>query len=338
MSEPTIKEHSLIPTIALSTALCVAAVLVGYEIGRTVQPLGLSELVVVLLAYLAIPVVITTAAYAIGWYGKKRAVTYVAPTWVFRPTELTLDEAKSLAKEYPTANVRLVAYGRMWYFMVPPVLILLILAIPLYAADIDASLWSVAPAVYAASLGAATAIAVYGAFRATANDATNDFDLSFLRETIWLGGVQAQVPGLTRVRVGLEVAEFAGYRVFREPHVIATVQGIEEESRIQAWSEEVGALKRLLAYLATGHGHGRIVWSWHARDRDFWKTTGSGTSGYYVRPPVRTRAREMSVKDVELVTRNAVGLVALEWLRAHPDDTTVLDVLNRIGANPPAPS
>ncbi|MHA1247461.1 MAG: hypothetical protein ACTSPE_09065 [Candidatus Thorarchaeota archaeon] len=336
MSEPTIKEHSLIPTIALSTALCVTAVLVGYEIGRTVQPLGLSELVVVLLAYLAIPVVITTAAYAIGWYGKKRAVTYVAPTWVFHHTELTLDEAKSLAKEYPTANLRLVAYGRMWYFVVPPVLLLLILAIPMYATDLDTGLWSLAPAVYAVSLGAATAIAAYGAFRATANDATDDFSLNLLRETIWLGGVQERVPGVTNVRVGFEVAEFASYRVFREPHVIAAAQGIEEASRIEAWSEEVGALKRLLAYLATGRG--RVVWSWHARDRDFWKTTGPDTPGYYVRPPVRTRVREMSVKDIDLVTRNAVGLVALEWLRAHPDDTTVLDVLNRIGASLPAPS
>ena len=71
-------------------------------------------------------------------------------------------------------------------------------------------------------------------------------------------------------------------------------------------------------------------WWWQTRDRNFRKYVGNDQDGYYVQPPVQSLVKELGVKDVRLVTENAVAILLLEWMRIHGEDAKLKEILAKL--------
>jgi len=330
MTESPIRYRSLnvvMGVLVVGTALSLFG---GYWAGSAYIGREPMDFMAILLWFLGIPVFATLIGAFVGWKGKQ-AVEYSPPEWRFEPIQLKSEECKSFAQKHNRAYTRLVASGNFWLFFIPVLFILAMFGL---------SLWTQyeAPwlAQYAALLEAAMLTLIYltsfaAMYLGSANSASEDFTMPLVREAAWLARKQSKVPGISHIRVVVDAAEFAGLNVYRNPRVIARISGHEKDSYIESWSEDLGAIVKMLCRLYPSDTSPQVIWWWFSGDRHFRKYVGDDKGGYYVRNPVPSRIKELGVKDVELVTENSVGLILLESLRIIGDSEAARETLSSLG-------
>ncbi|MFW9967429.1 MAG: hypothetical protein ACFFEA_09770, partial [Candidatus Thorarchaeota archaeon] len=96
-------------------------------------------------------------------------------------------------------------------------------------------------------------------------------------------------------------------------------------------SEDLRAITRVLCRLYESEENGQVVWWWISRDRNFRKYTDSDDAGYYVRLPVPSQVKELGVRDVRLVTENAVAILLLEISRLKDEFGEIKSLLSELG-------
>jgi hypothetical protein len=289
------------------------------------------DLLLVIALFLGFPTLSTIFAYFIGWYSKKRIAEYEAPDWEFQPIQMKLEEVPDMVKEYHRDYRRLEARSNYWIYHVPLIVIMLLFSIPFYLSFVDSSILLLSQFILPAGLILNHAIASIGAFFATSNDASEDFALPLIREALWLGNVQANTPGTSQIRLVLDKAVHEGFQVYREPRIVMRIAGFEQDAYIESWSEDLRAITRVLCRLYQGTEHGQVVWWWMATDRNFRKYTDAKDTGYYVRLPIPSHVKELGVRDVRLVTENAVAITLLEISRLRGESKEVNSLLSDLG-------
>ena len=330
MTESPIHYRSLnlvMGVLVVGTALSLFS---GYWAGSTYIGHEPMDFMAILLWFLGIPVLATLIGAFLGWKGKQ-AVEYSPPEWKFEPIQLKPEECKSFARKHNRNHARLVASGNFWFFFIPILLIIAMFGLPLWI-QYEAP-WL---ALYAALLEAAMLILVYltsfaAMYFGSANSASEDFTMPLVREAAWLARRQAKVPGISHIRVVVDAAEFVGLHVYRNPRVIARISNHGKDAYIESWSEEVGAITKMLCRLYPSDTSPQVIWWWFSGDRHFRKYVGNDKGGYYVRNPIPSRIKELGVKDVELVTENSVGLILLESLRIKGDSEAARETLSKLG-------
>ena len=331
MTEAKIEERSLAPVIVILLVGTIISGLLGYYFAQNSPVTGISDLTVVVAIYFLIPTFVGFLGYLLGWVTKKRAVIYQRPTWEFQTTDFSIDECADLAKQY-FKMYNLVPRSNLLYYLLPPLLIVSLTALPLVVAESFPTVaWSV-PYIFGIGLATIFWLTMYGAFRASRNAASLDFLPPRFREAIWLARVQRKIPGVSKISIYLDKAEFGEYTIYREPRVVLRIQGIEEIALVKSISEDIGSISRVLAWLRSPDTEKGIVWSWQAQDREFWKQTDNPEDGYYVRRPVKSIKPELDVKDVELVTKNAIAIIVLERIRIYGEDEGLRTLLKELGA------
>ncbi|MHA1484197.1 MAG: hypothetical protein ACTSPR_02640 [Candidatus Thorarchaeota archaeon] len=313
--------------LVIGTAL---SLLGGYWAGSTYVGHEPMDFMAILLWFLGIPVLATLIGAFLGWKGKQ-AVEYNSPEWKFEPIQLKPEECKSFARVHNRNHTRLVASGNFWFFFIPVLLILAMFGLPLWMQY--ETHWL---AQYAALLEAAMLALVYltsfaAMYFGSANSASEDFTMPLVREAAWLARKQSKVPGISHIRVVVDAAEVAGLHVYRNPRVIARISGHEKDAYIESWSEEVGAITKMLCRLYPSDTSPQVLLWWFSGDRRFRKYVGDDEGGYYVRNPIPSHIKELGVKDVKLVTENAVGLILLESLRIRGDSEAARETLSNLG-------
>ncbi|MFW9861005.1 MAG: hypothetical protein ACFFET_01860 [Candidatus Thorarchaeota archaeon] len=303
----------------------VLNLVVGIILSSIYLPLPF-DLVLVLSLFLGFPTLSAIFAYFIGWYTKKHIAEYTPPDWEFQPIQMKLEQVPEMVNEYHRDYRRLEARSNYWTYHIPLIVIMLIFSFPFYLSFIDSSFLLLTQYIVPIGLILNHSVASIGAFFATSNEASEDFALPLIREALWLGNVQSKVPGISQLRLVLDKAVHEGFRIYREPRIVMRISGFEHDAYIESWSEDLRAIARVLCRLYESEGHGQVVWWWISTDRHFRKYTDVEDTGYYVRLPVPSQVKELGVRDVRLVTENAVAIVLLElsWLRGESNEIASL--------------
>ncbi|MFW9887350.1 MAG: hypothetical protein ACFFER_04170 [Candidatus Thorarchaeota archaeon] len=308
----------------------VLNLVVGVILSSVYLPLPF-DLVPVLALFLGYPTLSAIFAYFIGWYSKKHIAEYTPPEWEFQPVQLKLEEVPEMVKEYHHDYSRLEARSNYWTYHLPLIVIMLIFSLPFYLSFMDSSVLLLAQFIIPAGLILNHAVASIGAFFATSNEASEDFALPLVREALWLGNVQSKVPGISQIRLVLDKAVHDGFRIYREPRIVMRISGVEHDAYIESWSEDLRAITRVLCRLYESEEHGQVVWWWISTDRNFRKYTDVDNTGYYVRLPVPSPVKELGVRDVRLVTENAVAILLLEISRLQGESGEIASLLAGLG-------
>jgi hypothetical protein len=314
-------------------ALIVGIILnlvVGAILSSVYLPLSFN-LGLVLALFLGFPTLSAIFAYFIGWYTKKHIAEYMPPDWEFQPVQLKLEEVPEMVRQYHHDYRRLEARSNYWTYHLPLIGIMLMFSIPFYLSFIDSSVLSLAQLIIPAGLILNHAVASIGAFFATSNEASEDFALPLVREALWLGTAQSKVPGISKIRLVLDKAVHEDFRIYREPRIVIRISGFEHDAYIESWSEDLRAITRVLCRLYESEGHSQVVWWWISTDRNFRKYTNVDDTGYYVRLPVPSQVKELGVRDVRLVTDNAVAIVLLEISRFRGESSEIASLLASLG-------
>jgi hypothetical protein len=315
------------------TAFIVGIVLnsvVGIIFSSVYLPLPF-DLVLVLALFLGFPTLSAIFAYFVGWYTKKHLAEYTPPDWEFQPVQLKLEEVPEMVKEYHHDYWRLEARSNYWTYHIPLIVIMLIFSLPFYLSFIDSSVLPVAQYIIPAGLILNHVIASIGAFFATSNEASVDFALPLIREALWLGNMQSKTPGISQIRLVMDKAVHDEFRIYREPRIVMRISGFEHDAYIESWSEDLRAITRVLCRLYESEEHGQVVWWWFSADRNFRKYADVDDTGYYVRLPVPSQVKELGVRDVRLVTENAVAIVLLELSRLRGESSEIASLLAGLG-------
>jgi hypothetical protein len=303
----------------------------GYFIGQIAMPIDEFNSFAVILIYAGLPVIIMFLGFYIGWYAKSKFVIYDPPNWEFQALGLTPDECSKRIRVHNKHYIRIVAYSNYWLFFLPPILALLSVGFPFYAFYEDSIVQNYIPITFSIVLFANFIISEYGSYRASFNSASNDFTLPLVREAIELAKTQSTVEGISMIHVVLDHASVGDYHVYKNPRVVARVYGIEKEAYIESCTEDIGAIERLYIRLNPTSESEQVLWWWQSRDRTFRKYVGEDNDGYYVQSPVPSSFKELGVKDVKLVTENAVALLLLEWTRINGGDPESKEILSKLG-------
>jgi hypothetical protein len=303
---------------------------VGIILSSVYLPLPF-DLVLVLALFLGFPTLFAIVAYFIGWYTKKHIAEYTPPDWEFQPIQLKLEEVPEMVKEYHHDYRRLEARSNYWTYHLPLIVIMLIFSIPFYLSFIDSSVLQLAQLIIPAALILNHAVASIGAFFATSSEASEDFALPLIREALWLGNVQSKVPVISQIRLVMDKAVHEGFRIYREPRIVMRISGFEHDGYIESWSEDLRAIARVLCRLYESEEHGQVVWWWVSTDRNFRKYTDAEDTGYYVRLPVPAQVKELGVRDVRLVTENAVAIVLSELSQLRGESNEIVSLLADLG-------
>jgi len=303
---------------------------IGILISQIYLPIAF-DLVLVLVLFLGFPTLSVTYAYFIGWYFKKHIAEYSPPEWDFEPVQFKLEEVSDMVKEYHRDYVRLEARSNYWTYHIPLIVIMLLFSIPFYISFVDSSVLIIGQLMLPAGLVFNHAIASIGAFFATSNNASEDFALPLIREALWLGNVQSQIPGISKIRLVLDKAVYQNFRIYRDPRIVMRIAGFEKDAYIESLSEDLRAITRVLCRLYESEEHGQVVWWWISRDRNFRKYTDSDDAGYYVRLPIPSHVRELGVRDVRLVTENAIAILLLEISRLRGESGEIKSLLSELG-------
>jgi hypothetical protein len=311
------------------TLLCFVA---GYYLAVMFRPTTQLDLIPFLGVFLGLPVLVSFVSFYSGWHYKKTIVEYRAPEWALEPVQMTIDDAKRLPREYNRKYFRLVANSNFWFFFIPILLIILIAVFPLFALYENASLSDYIPILNAISMSILFSMTALGAFRVTSNSASADFNLPLIREAIKIAEMQSKVPGVCNVRVVLDKAEEGELAVYDNPRVVIRIESIEKEAYVESWSDDLRALARVLCRLYEKDELPQVVWWWVSTDRIFRKFVSPDENGYYVKHAVRANRKELGVKDVSLVTENAVALIITEYLKTRGESSTLRDVLKKLNA------
>lgn len=226
----------------------------------------------------------------------------------------------------------MVANSNYWIFFIPITLLLFMSALPMYLLIESPSFSSLQAWMFALSLSLSYSIASIGALRATSNIASDDFNILLVRETIRLAKLQKKVLGLSHVRVVMDKAEQDGYTVYEAPRVVSRISGLEKVGYLESWSEELGAMNRVLCRLYESEGHPEVVWWWFAEDRHFKKFVDKDKAGYYVKYPISYKTGEPGVKDVSKVIENAIAIIILEWFHTRGENEELSLILEKLNA------
>jgi hypothetical protein len=333
MTETIVVNRSLTKNSAIFSAVLLLDLVGGFAAGLLFIPTYSFDLLLIFIWFLGFPVFAAALGTYIGWRRKKIAVDYTSPEWKFTPTQYDIAEIRSFLKEYHRKYSRLEARSHYWFFQVPILLLVFLPTFPFYVFYVDASFAYLLPVVLAAGVAIIHITSWIGTYRATTNDASPDFTLPLIREAIWLAKQQAKVKGVSEVRVVLDRAEHEGYEIVKNPRVIIRMDGVEDEGYIESWSEDLRAVTRIFSRLLQTNDHEQIIWWWLSRDRLFRKYSDSNKDGYYVKFPVAFLGRELGVRDVKLVTANAVAIFLLEILTRR-DDEHIKELLHNLGVEP----
>lgn len=308
----------------------VLSFVAGFYLSVLFRPITELDILSFLGAFLGIPVLVTVLSFYVGWYYKKNIVEYHPPEWEFKPVQMTIEDAKKLPKEYNRTYSRLVANGNFWYFFTPILLIILISIFPLYAFYENASLSEYVSILNAVSLVLIFLITLFGTFRSISNSASADFNLPLIREAVKLAETQSKVTGVCNVRVVLDKAVEGELAIYDDPRVVIRIESLVNEAYIESWSEDLRAVTRVLGRLYEKDENPQVVWWWFSTDRNFRKFIHPDEEGYYVKHPITTKIKNPGVKDVALVTENAVALIIKEYLKTRGETAELLDILKNL--------
>jgi len=281
--------------------------------------------------FIVVPLCAAMVGFYIGWKTKKSTVIYVAPQWQFEPVQLQISECRRFVKEHNRQFRRLVPTSSFWHFYIPIPLMLLNISLPYDSSFLYAPLSPFIPLLSSLILLGIHVAATYGGFSATSNAASPDFTLPLMREAVWVASVQSRVANISNIRVLIDRAQSGDFAVYRNPRVIARVAGLESDAYVESWSGELRAVSRVLCRLSGYGSSGVTTWLWDSRDRNFIKSTVLDKEGYYVRNPVPSRVHELGVKDVRLITQNAVALILIEYSSTRGDSPHINEMLEALG-------
>lgn len=310
--------------------------LISYLIGSYFIALQYIELVTldllwILAVFLGLPSLVLVIGFYIGWSMKKRTVSYTPPEWNFEPIQFTLDDAKSAFSKHNKTNARLIATPNYLLYFLPIVLLIFQITLPLYVSLVDSSLNALIPLLFSGCLGALHVITSLGGWRSTSNTATNDFNLKLIRETLILGKVQSKTPGISQVRFVIDTANHDDLTIYSNPRIVLRIKGIETSAYLETWTQDIKAIERLYMKILKDDTNEEIVWWWVSGDRDYRKFIGDDQYGYYVKIPIESHIRELGVKDVALVTKNAIAIIILEWIRTRGENNEISKILSELG-------
>jgi hypothetical protein len=333
MPESLIEYRSLRFELLLTLVLAITIFIGGFLIGQISLPVTEVNLVIVIFIFSSLPLLAIFLGLYIGWRTKSNLVTYNPPEWQYQPLGLSPDDCSKLIKNHNRKYIKAIGYSNYWFFLLPPILAIIALAFPLYSYFEDTSIQTIIPNTFASILLTNYLLSEYGGFRASFNAASEDFTLPLIREAIQLAKTQSKIVGISKIHVVLDHASEDDFNVYRNPRVVARVVGTENDAYIESRTEDIGAIDRLLIYLNLSSESKRIVWWWQSRDRNFRKYEGANDEGYYVQAPVPSLVQELGVKDVNLVTENAIAILLLEWMRIHGTNSELDDILGKLGVN-----
>jgi hypothetical protein len=285
------------------------------------------DILLVFVFFALIPVLLSISGFFLSWRLKRDNLTYTATEWNFSPVQLRIQEAKKLPSQYRKKYSRIVAVPYLWYYYCPIAIIIVLFTLPIYASQFDPVLLSLIPLAYYVLLNVLLLISVWGGWRSTSTAASEQFRLPLIREAVKLAETQEKVSGISHVRVVLDKATSGDCEIYRDPRVVIRVQGLEQDCYIESWAEEFGSVSRVQVRIMQSNGFPEIAWWWYGEDRYFRKYVGESDESYYVRNPVHSRVSELGVKDVQLVTENAVGILILQWTTLRGKDESLSQIL-----------
>lgn len=310
----------------------ILSLLLGFLIVPMFMPSSTWDWVSILGMFVGLPILLASFGYYYGWRFKANVVDYKAPDWDLEPVQLTIDEASKLKKEYNKENSRLVSHGNYWMFFIPIILLVLIPAIPVYSFIENPSFSQYSSILLGSFFGFLFAITIFTGYRTTSNQASPDFTLPLIRETIRLAKVQNEVAGVSSIRVVLDKAESGDLCIYRLPRVLLRIKHLEKVSYIESWTDDLGAITKVLCRLYEDGDKPQVVWWWISEDRNFRKFVGEDQSGYYVKNPVQSNIKFPGVKDAQLVTENCVALIVREYVKTRNDTAELRAILGELKA------
>ncbi len=331
MTERIIVYRSMSLIYAIIVLGILGSLTLGYFAADVALPVTTTNWLLIGVVFFALPLLITILGFAVGWYGKKSAIHYTDPVWALEPAQLSIDEAKILDRQNKRKYWRMVANSNYWIFFIPIALLLFMVALPVYLFVENPSLSPLDSWMFALALSLSYSMASIGALRATSNAASYDFNILLVREAIRLAESQEKIPGLSHVRVVFDKGEQDGFTVFESPRVVSRIASIEKEGYIESWSEELGAVNRVLCRLYKSESHPEVLWWWFSEDRHFRKFVDQDKNGYYVKYPISYKAGAPGVKDVKQVIENGIAIMILEWFYTrgeNPELAQILETLN----------
>ncbi len=319
---------------AAAVILTILSGLIGYVTAMWVFPARSNNTVLIALLFMGVPFCLAVGGVLIG-SAAKNAIEYNPPEWRFAPHAMRPMEAKQLAGAYMRKYARLAPNGHFVAFYAPILLLLAAVGVPLYTSQIDPGLEGLMPITLGILFALLALSSVLLGFLATSNAASRDFTLPPIREAVWVAQLQEGIRGISGVEIVFDRAEADGLVRYSGPRVVARVHPIEEDAYIQTWSDEKGAVTSIMCRLEGIDDRPSVTWWWLSRDRSFRKYVGADRNGYYVRYPVPSDFRELGVKDVRLLTENAVAILLLEWLRSREGREGIHEILRALGVDPP---
>ena len=313
----------------------ILSAILGFFFIPMFMPIETWDWISTLAVYVGLPTLIAGLTYYYGWRYKRGVVGYDAPEWKFSPVLFTLEEAKALPKAYNKANYRLVADSQYWMFFAPVIILVFISSIPLYSYLDNSNIAQYSPLLFSISFALLFAITLYGAFRSTSNVASSDFTLPLIREAIKLASIQHNIPGISQVRIVLDKAEFGELAVYQEPRTLLRIKDMEKEAYLESWSEDLGAITRVLCRLYETKEQPQVVWWWVSTDRFYRKYVHPDEIGYYVKSPLSSGKKHPGVKDIRLVTETGIALLIQEFLKTREELESLSELLVKIDAKGP---
>ncbi|MGY5880173.1 MAG: hypothetical protein RTV31_07980 [Candidatus Thorarchaeota archaeon] len=311
----------------------ILSTIAGYFLGPMFMPSLSWDWVSILGIFVGLPIFIASFGYYYGWNFKVNVVEYNAPEWDYEIVQLTIDEASKLPKSHNKENFRLVAQGNYWMFFTPIIILVFISALPVYAYFEDASIVQYSSLLLGFSFAMLFANTIFTGFKSTSNNASSDFTLPLIRETIKLAKIQDSVPGVANIRVVLDKAESGNLAIYKQPRVLLRIKVIESESYVESWTDDLGAITKVLSRLYEKDDNPQTVWWWISEDRNFRKYVGNSQEGYYVKNPVQSNITFPGVKDARLVTENSIALVVREYLKFGNESEELRTILKELNVD-----
>ena len=310
----------------------ILSLLIGFFVVPMFMPALTWDWLSILGMFVGLPILLASLGYYYGWRFKVNVVEYNPPEWDLEPVQLTIDEAATLQKQYNKENSRLVSHGNYWMFFIPIILLVFIPAIPVYTFIEDASFAQYSSILLGSSFALLFAVTIYTGYRTTSNQASADFTLPLIRETLRLAKIQDTVPGVSSIRVVLDKAESGDLHIYRLPRILLRIKHLEKVSYVESWTDDLGAITKVLCRLYEDGDKPQVVWWWISEDRNFRKFVGEDQSGYYVKNPVRSNIKFPGVKDARLVTENSIALIVQEYLKTRSETEDLRSILKELNA------
>lgn len=313
----------------LGTLLCF---LIGFFHVPLYMPVLTWDWSSILGLFVGLPVLIASLGYYYGWNYKVKVVEYNAPEWDFEPVQLTIDDARNLPKDFNKKYSRLVSQGNYWMFFTPIIVLVVIAAFPTYAFLEDQAIAQYSSITMGFLFAILFAGTLFTGFKTTSNAASADFTLPLIREAIRLAKTQENVFGVANIRVVFDKAESGDYTIYKQPRILLRINGLENESYVESWTDDLGAITKVLCRLYKNDDNPQVVWWWVSEDRNFRKYIATDQDGYYVKNPVKSDITFPGVKDTVLVTENSIALIVREYLKTRNESEELCTILKEIDA------